>query len=200
MSPQDRSAASRELILATAQELFHEYGYTATSLDRIVAGAGITKGSFYYHFESKEALAVEVIEWYRRQGAHELDYAGLEAMASPREALLVLLDRLVQRGHRALGHTRVCGCFFGNFALELSASSEAVRGRVSEVLEGVRIRIAALARSAQAAGELAPDRDCDGLASALLAIAEGAILLDKAEQSDRHSRAALEAVEALLHP
>lgn len=194
------SSPSRERLLAAAQGLFHRYGYTGTSLDHIVAEAGLTKGSFYHHFESKEALALEVLDWYRHHGAQELDFAGLDALPSAREALLTLLDRLLQRGHRALGEVRVCGCFFGNFALELAATTVSVRARVGAVFDGIVARMTALITRAQDAGEVDASRDARALASALLALAEGAILLDKAEQGARHSQAARDAAAGLLRP
>lgn len=198
MRQQERSAASCQRILAAADALFYRDGYHATSLDRIVAQAGVTKGSFYYHFPSKEALAVAVLDFHRAAGAAEMDYAGLEAMPSPREALLTLIGRLLARGHRERETIRVCGCFFGNFALELAASSEAIRAKTADVFEALRLRMRALAERAQAAGEIAPALDCDLLASGLLAIAEGAILLDKAEQSHRHTRTAMDTAAQLL--
>lgn len=198
MRQQERSAASRQRILDAADALFYRDGYHATSLDRIVAQAGVTKGNFYYQFPSKEALAVAVIEHHRAAGAAEMDYAGIEAMSSAREALLTLIGRLLARGHRERETIRVCGCFFGNFALELAAGSEAVRASVASVLEALRLRMRALAERAQAAGEIAPTLDCDLLASGLLAIVEGAILLDKAEQSHRHTRTALDTAAQLL--
>jgi TetR/AcrR family transcriptional regulator, transcriptional repressor for nem operon len=197
MDAESRSG-SRERILAVAQQLFHAHGYGPVSLDRIVAGAGVTKGSFYYHFESKEALALEVLDWYRRKGAEALDYAGLEAMPSPVAAIEVLVERLLTRGHTRIGETAVCGCFFGNFALELSAASEAVRAKVADVLEGVRLRLRLFVERAQSIGEISAQRNADALASALLALVEGTILLDKAEQGDRHATAALSGVRDLL--
>lgn len=198
MRQQERSAASRQRILAAADALFYRDGYHATSLDRIVAQAGVTKGNFYYHFASKEALAVAVLDFHRAAGAMEMDYAGIDAMPSPRAALLALVERLLARGHRERESLRVCGCFFGNFALELAASSDAIRAKAADVLETVRLRLRSLVERAQAAGEIAPTHDCDLLASGLLALVEGAILLDKAEQSHRHTRTALHTAAQLL--
>lgn len=48
---------TRELILATALELFTERGYFATSVHDIRRASGLSTGSLYHHFESKEAIA-----------------------------------------------------------------------------------------------------------------------------------------------
>ena len=49
-------AATRERILAAAERLFAERGYTGVSMPAIAAAAGITAGAIYKHFESKEQL------------------------------------------------------------------------------------------------------------------------------------------------
>jgi len=52
----------RDEILRTAAELFASDGYTNTSMREVAAASGILAGSLYHHFESKEAIAVELVE------------------------------------------------------------------------------------------------------------------------------------------
>ena len=54
----------RDEILRTAAELFASDGYTNTSMREVAAASGILAGSLYHHFESKEAIAVELVEAY----------------------------------------------------------------------------------------------------------------------------------------
>lgn len=61
MTPQtDRGEGTRRRILAVAADAFAERGYARTSLSELVAASGLTKGAFYFHFDSKEDLALEV--------------------------------------------------------------------------------------------------------------------------------------------
>lgn len=53
----EKSEQTRELILATALQLFVERGFFATSVHDIRRAAGLSIGSIYHHFPSKEALA-----------------------------------------------------------------------------------------------------------------------------------------------
>lgn len=62
MAAQERSAKTRQRIVDAAVELFAERGYGGTALKDIAERAQITGGTFYYHFDSKEALADAVIE------------------------------------------------------------------------------------------------------------------------------------------
>jgi AcrR family transcriptional regulator len=54
----------RDQILTTAADLFAAKGYTRTSMRDVAAASGILAGSLYHHFESKEAIAVELVENY----------------------------------------------------------------------------------------------------------------------------------------
>jgi AcrR family transcriptional regulator len=58
---QARSAATRRRIIDSAVDLINEIGYPASGLTEIIGRAELTKGAFYYHFDSKEALATAII-------------------------------------------------------------------------------------------------------------------------------------------
>ena len=61
---QKRSQETRSKILNAAQTLFAQSGYDATGVADICQAAGVSKGSFYYHFPSKQALFLELLdEW-----------------------------------------------------------------------------------------------------------------------------------------
>src|SRR5688500_17251020 len=62
MPQQDRAYATREAILHAAAEEFDRLGYERTSLTAVLTRAGLTKGAFYFHFASKEAVAGALIE------------------------------------------------------------------------------------------------------------------------------------------
>lgn len=54
----ERGEETRRRILDVAGRSFAEYGYQGTSFSHLVAATGLTKGAFYFHFASKEALAL----------------------------------------------------------------------------------------------------------------------------------------------
>ncbi|WP_320672057.1 helix-turn-helix domain-containing protein [Patulibacter defluvii] len=64
MSPTqaERSQATTALLVSTARELFAARGYPGTSLDDVVARAGVTKGALYHHFANKRELFRAVYE------------------------------------------------------------------------------------------------------------------------------------------
>lgn len=62
MVTQARAEATRDAILAAAVDLFAECGYGNTALSDVIEAAGVTKGAAYYHFPTKESVAVALIE------------------------------------------------------------------------------------------------------------------------------------------
>src|SRR6266545_3565155 len=86
----ERGSATRQHLLAVATEAFLAHGYAGTSLSDLIRVAGVTKGGFYHHFPSKEALAVEVVrarqaEWaagvVQASAGHDRAVDQLRAMA-----------------------------------------------------------------------------------------------------------------------
>src|SRR3954454_7487068 len=65
-----RTSDARERLVAAATELFSERAYSSVGVAEIAARAGVQKGSFYYFFPSKEALALAVIDehWEQQRG------------------------------------------------------------------------------------------------------------------------------------
>jgi AcrR family transcriptional regulator len=62
MARQVRSEATRRKILDAAVEVFAEVGFAAADRGTIIERTGMTKGAFYHHFDSMEALAAAIIE------------------------------------------------------------------------------------------------------------------------------------------
>ena len=59
---QQRSEETRSRIVDSAIKLFSTYGYNKASVDDICAEAGISKGAFYHHFKSKQALFLGLLD------------------------------------------------------------------------------------------------------------------------------------------
>lgn len=71
----ERSKATTGHLLAAARALFAADGYAATSLDEVVAKAGLTKGALYHHFNGKRDLFAAVFEFEQRELADAIQSA-----------------------------------------------------------------------------------------------------------------------------
>ncbi|WYP27528.1 TetR/AcrR family transcriptional regulator [Alkalihalobacillus sp. FSL W8-0930] len=58
----DKKVNLKENIILAARELFNSKGYSETSMSEIIKKASTSKGNLYYHFESKEALYLSILE------------------------------------------------------------------------------------------------------------------------------------------
>src|SRR5438105_4665976 len=110
---------TKDKLLDAAQELMLSKGYTATSVDEICSAAGLTKGSFFHHFEGKEHLGRAVAERFASSMQHILESAPFH---QEKEAV----DRVFGRVDFLLALVRSPqaprGCLLGTFIQELAAT------------------------------------------------------------------------------
>ena len=110
-----------------------ERGFTHTSVDEVIAAAGLSgKSHFYHYFKSKEALGFEVLDRQFSRFA-ERGLANLqEPMIEPLDRLSLFIDTLVAlQRERDVG----VGSPFGNLAGEMADSHEGFRRRLDVVFE-----------------------------------------------------------------
>jgi TetR/AcrR family transcriptional regulator, transcriptional repressor for nem operon len=92
-----RGQSTRERILEVAHDMVLGQGYAATSLDQILARAGVTKGAFFHHFKSKEELARALLARYldTEQQVFEMTLRRAEKLvADPLQQVLLTLALL----------------------------------------------------------------------------------------------------------
>jgi TetR/AcrR family transcriptional regulator, transcriptional repressor for nem operon len=163
----------REALLDAGFDALHAGGYTATGVAAIAAAAHAPKGSFYNHFPSKEALALEVLARYGDERRLELlEQPGVPAAQRVREHLEHLGTDLAAHGYRR-------GCMYGNFAAEAPADAPAVTAAAVAALERWRTVLAAAIRDGQQSGDFTPDIDAGAAAELIVDAWEGAALRAK---------------------
>jgi AcrR family transcriptional regulator len=166
---------TRERLLKTAFQLFHEQGYHATGVATILREAGVNAGSMYHYFSSKDDLLLKVLEF-------ALDYlepmvmGPAEAAAvDPLERVFVLLNQ-----YREWVGANQCrmGCPIGNLALEVSDGNAAARELIHRKFENWAGRVEGWLRSA--GDELPPRTDLKRLARFVLTVMEGGLMQARA--------------------
>ena len=66
-------AETKEKILGVAEGLVLSYGFAGASIDKVIERAGITKGTFFYHFKSKKEMAKDLIERFHQKDMDQLN-------------------------------------------------------------------------------------------------------------------------------
>ncbi len=179
------SSDVRERLLEAGVRTFSKSGFNGCSVQDITDAAGVPKGSFYNHFESKEALGAAALEHYWSDGTCDrLRILGDTGLA-PRERLRRYFEQVAD-DMAQIGFT--CGCLVGNMAAELSDHSEIISQKLSSILAGWSRRMGACIAEAQHAGEIRSDVDPVQLATFVLNAWEGAVLRARLEKGDRPLR------------
>ncbi|MFD5854424.1 TetR/AcrR family transcriptional regulator [Streptomyces chartreusis] len=173
-----RTSDAKQKILGAARSLIEGRGYSALGVAEICKAAGVPKGSFYYFFESKESLALAVVD--EHWTAQRRDWARvLEGDGEPLQRLRGLFEE-TQAGQRAVqeGCGTVSGCLFGNLTLELSNQTEAVRRRLQEIFDAQVDMVETVVKEARERGDVTVV-DTREAARAVVAQLEGQVMFAK---------------------
>ncbi|MBO1360983.1 TetR/AcrR family transcriptional regulator [Acetobacter sacchari] len=133
-------AATRERLLRAGVAALTEQGFLATGLDTILKDASVPKGSFYYYFDSKEALGLALIDSYADYFNGKLDKWLTDRDVPP----LRRVENFV--ADAAAGMTRHDfrrGCLIGNLTQEFSSVPESLQLALQNVMREWERRLAA---------------------------------------------------------
>lgn len=184
---------TRERILIEAARLFGQKGFHATSLSDILAATDLKKGALYFHFSSKDDIALAVLARARQEFADFLEKA--LSGSNPKNSLESFFTSL-QNWHQEKGF--VGGCIFGNTALEMGDTDERFSTFVSDVFEDWIARLRSVIEEAQLEGFLQNNLDAESLARHIVAVTEGGIMLDRLQKSDQTLTASFNTLRTFL--
>lgn len=175
-------AGSRERILLAAGALFRQGGYRHSSLEDILARASVhTISNFYYHFPSKEALALEVIDHWAREYEENVLRPSLGNSSigclDRLQLLFELIDRRLGRHHYRGGSP------LGNLAAEISGGYPRLRTRLARTFRRWERDIRDCWRAGIEAGEIAPWVQPEVAAVCTVAAIEGACAMSRVYRS-----------------
>lgn len=162
--------SAKEKILSSAVDTLHARGFNGASVSDIMDAASVAKGSFFNHYATKEALALEVLERYGNNSRMEMLF----------DKSKLPLERL--RGHfvyladsyEAFGFER--GCLLGNFASEMSAAHPPVRDLLKSMFAFWCGAVTDILREAAEQGQIDRSIDADRLGNFIVNAWEGVAL------------------------
>lgn len=185
----------RERLLEAGVQTFSKSGFNGCSVQDITEAAGVPKGSFYNHFESKEALGAAALDHYWTEGSRERLQILTRPDLAARERLRVYFEQVATEMAQV---DFTCGCLIGNMAAELSDHSPVIAAQLSAIFAGWSRQIGECIREAQAAGDIKSDADPELLATFVLNAWEGAVLRARIEKGDRPLRQFIDTLFTLL--
>lgn len=194
-------ADTRRKLLAAAERLMLRQGFTATTVDQVCAEAGLTKGSFFHYFPSKEAIGREAMGVFARNGMDLYAAAvGQEPDLDPLERLHRLLDLMAGLSGRSADPVV---CMVGMLSQELAATNPSVREAGAEHLSAWTRMVARMLEDAKTAHPPRVDFDAESVAWMLNSLWQGSMLIAKTRQDPetisrnlRHGRAYVDSLFA----
>jgi TetR/AcrR family transcriptional regulator, transcriptional repressor for nem operon len=172
--------STREQIVQAGLKCLAKKGFNGVGVQDITDTAGVPKGSFYNHFESKEALGAEIVERYgsdkrRRELLADQSIPPLERLRRHYERLnTIFVEAKFERG-----------CILGNFSAELANQSDVIRDGLRRLYERWTKDVEAAIAEAQEQGAVAKTLTAAELAAFLLDAYEGALLRARVERDGR---------------
>ncbi|AQZ62191.1 Transcriptional regulator, TetR family [[Actinomadura] parvosata subsp. kistnae] len=162
-------AATREHIVEAADRLFYQRGYEHTSFADIAAAVGLSRGNFYYHFKSKDAILDAVIAT-RLAGTRHMLRQWENEHPTPSGRILRFVEIVLTNGPDIQQY----GCPVGTLNTELAKLGHTMRGQARELFtlfrDWLREQFTELGHADQA----------DELAMHVLAFSQGVAVLSHA--------------------
>jgi TetR/AcrR family transcriptional repressor of nem operon len=180
--------------LTAALDVFWRRGYEATSVNDLVAHLGIGKASMYATFGSKHDLYLMVLDHYVRT----TDQAIVEELSRPQASLPAVRGLVLRHVGEIVNDQQQRGCLVVNAAVERLPGDTSAARRVERSWDTLEVALTLALARAQAAGELAADRDPRAMAQFLLTLLQGLRVLGKSlAPADRLRSAAAEGLRIL---
>jgi len=176
---------SRLKLLEAATYVVRAKGYAATTVDDLCAAAGVTKGSFFHHFKSKEEMVLAAVAHWGDWTDGIFATAPYAAAADPRDRVFGYLDfRRDLLDHEVAQFT----CLMGTLVQETYATHPEVRAACDR---GMSSHVAFLTRDIEAARRLyAPDAawSAESVGYFVQAVLQGSFIFAKAKQDTAVAR------------
>ncbi len=166
---------SKELIRQRAAAVFNIHGFNGSTLSDLTQATGMEKGGIYNHFASKETLALAAFD-FAAQSQYQLFITALASGSSASERLIALAGviRRMYEDPPVPG-----GCPVMNTAIEADDAHPVLRAKAQTAMNGLLALVGSTVKAGIATGEFRVDVNPRQVATVLVALVEGGLMLSK---------------------
>ena len=186
---------ARTRLLDAALRLIRERGFAATSVDDLCTAAGVTKGSYFHHFKTKEALGVAAAERWIELTSTFFAAAPYHEPEDPRDRLLAYI---AFRKAMIMGEIAEFSCLVGTMAQEIYNISPAIRDACGKAMFGHTATLEADIRAAMEKYGISGDWSVASLARHTQGVLQGAFVLAKAGNDPALARESLDHLDRYI--
>ncbi len=186
---------ARIRLLEAARDIVRAQGFAATCIDDICAKAQVTKGAFFHHFSSKEALGVAAAEFWAETTSALFAAAPYHAPLDPLERVLayVAFRRAIIAGPMA-----DFTCLAGTLVQEVHDTSVPIREACGRAILGHAATLVADIKAARRKHGIDDDWTAESLARHMQAVLQGAFILAKAGDDAELARESIDHLDRYI--
>lgn len=174
-SPERGDARTR--LLEASRDIIRQKGFAATSVDDLCQSAGVTKGAFFHHFKTKDALGVAAANYWAETTGALFAQAPYHQLDDPLDRVLAYLDfRKAIIGGETFEYT----CLVGTMTQEVHDTSPAIRDACAASILGHAATLEADIEAARVQYGIDADWTAESLARHMQAVLQGGFILAKA--------------------
>ncbi len=147
-------------------ELFYTQGYYNTSIDDILERLDLSKGAFYYHFQSKEEFFISVVQNLVFRKVYSVLIEPVEADSNPLRAIEVCLDDALQTAeHNEMDF----GFVLANFMAEFNGRNEKIMKYLQDICKVWEVNLVTALQRGKTNGFVERHVDSEGVATYIIA-------------------------------
>ena len=189
-----KAERTRQFIIEKTAPIFNKKGYAGTSLSDITEATGLTKGSIYGNFADKDEVALAAFD-YNIEKLGALTRAGMAGRQTVREQLMVYVDLYENYSKHPFPEG---GCPIMNTTVDADDTHPVLKSKVCQVVLAWKDRLVKLIEKGIATKEFHKEVDPEQTALTLIALIEGAILINRATGQVGHRKSVMKSVEKLI--
>ena len=157
--------ATMQRIQAKGLELFYKKGYYNTSVDDILKELSLSKGAFYYHFDSKEDFFVQIVQNLMARKVYSTLIEPLEGHDNPLDLITNFFEDVLETAvHNELDF----GCMLSNFLTEFQGENETIMKHLNEIVSIWEVNLVSTLQRGKFNGHLDRHIDCEAVAIYLM--------------------------------
>ena len=157
--------ATMQRIQTTGLELFYQKGYFNTSIDDILKELSLSKGAFYYHFQSKEEYFISIVQNLLFRKVYSTLIEPIEGQEDPLNKIVVCFDNALETAeHNFLDY----GFVLSNFITEFNGKNPDIMNYLQDILKVWEVNLVTALQKGKSDGYVNRHIDSEAVATYLI--------------------------------
>ncbi len=190
----EKSKQTRNYIIETAAPIFNKNGYAGTSLSGILEQTTLTKGAIYHHFENKDDLALDALE-YNLKFLTDYYFSAMDDKTNSYDKLIVFAESYRSKYDSI---KQIGGCPVLNASIDSDDGNKRIKTRINRFIKMWEKTIFDITEEGKLKKEIKPDVDSEIFAMNLISLVEGSAAMSKVTNNRRFVDSAVDLVKSLI--